>query len=132
MKHKLYLIFTILLIAISVACGGTPAAEVESALDNTTVSITGAPALNSSDSQAETVLVVNETGAVGDGGESNVSAGTVADTTHPTGWSEETHSKTADPNYEVVFPEDEVNTMTITIDPDDWQAMLDDMTATYG
>ncbi len=50
----------------------------------------------------------------------------------PDGWSDETHSKSADPNYEVVFPEDEVNTMTITISPDDWQAMLDDMTATYG
>ena len=53
-------------------------------------------------------------------------------TTRPDGWSDETHSKSVDPNYEVVFPEDEVNKMTITIDPDDWQAMLDDMTATYG
>ena len=50
----------------------------------------------------------------------------------PEGWSDETHSKSADPNYAVVFPEDEVNSMTITIAPDDWQAMLDDMTATYG
>lgn len=50
----------------------------------------------------------------------------------PDGWRDETHSKSADPNYDIVFPDDEVNTMTITIAPEDWQAMLDDMTATYG
>lgn len=132
MIRKLSLIITLLLIALSVACSGTPATEVESGLDNTTGSIADAPARNSSDSQSETVLVINETGAVSDAGESNVSAGAVAETTRPDGWSDETHSKSADPNYEVVFPEDEVNTMTITIAPDDWQAMLDDMTSTYG
>ncbi len=50
----------------------------------------------------------------------------------PDGWSETTHSKSADPSYDVVFPEDEVNSMTITIAPDDWQAMLDNMTELYG
>jgi spore coat protein H len=54
------------------------------------------------------------------------------ETTRPDGWNDETHGKSVDPNYEVVFSQDEVNTMTITIDPDDWQAMLDDMTAAYG
>lgn len=52
--------------------------------------------------------------------------------TRPDGWSEETHGSSADPNYEVVFPQDEVNRIDITITSDNWQAMLDDMTALYG
>jgi len=47
-------------------------------------------------------------------------------------WSEETHSNRVAPNYEVVFPDDEVNRIDITIDPENWQAMLDDMTENYG
>lgn len=47
-------------------------------------------------------------------------------------WTEATHGKSADPNYELVFAEDVVQTLAIVIDPADWQAMLDDMTASYG
>jgi len=50
----------------------------------------------------------------------------------PEGWSKETHSNSAEPNYAVVFPEDKVNTMMITIAPDDWQSMIDNMTELYG
>ncbi len=50
----------------------------------------------------------------------------------PEGWGEATHDKSADPNYDVVFPQEEVNRIDIVIDPADWQAMLDDMTALYG
>ncbi len=50
----------------------------------------------------------------------------------PEGWTEETHSKAADPNYSVVFPQDEVNRVDITIDPETWQSMFDDMTNLYG
>lgn len=50
----------------------------------------------------------------------------------PEGWDDKTHSKSADPNYAVVFPEDKVNTMTITITPDDWQSMIDNMTELHG
>ncbi len=46
----------------------------------------------------------------------------------PDGWVEETHGKSADPDYDVVFPQDEVNRVDITIDPETWQAMFDDMT----
>lgn len=42
---------------------------------------------------------------------------------HPDGWSKETHGNDVDPNYAVVFPEDEVNQITITIEPEDWEAM---------
>jgi spore coat protein H len=47
-------------------------------------------------------------------------------------WTEETHGKSADPNYDLVFAENQVQTLAIVIDPTDWQAMLDDMTANYG
>jgi len=52
--------------------------------------------------------------------------------TRPDGWGEETHGKATDPNYRVVFAQDEVNRVDITIDPEIWQAMFDDMTNLYG
>ncbi len=54
------------------------------------------------------------------------------ETERPTGWTEDSHGKDADPNYAIVFPQDEVNTITITLDPANWQTMLDDMTELYG
>lgn len=54
------------------------------------------------------------------------------DVTRPKGWNEASHSNDAAPNYEVVFPQDKVNEITITISPENWQAMVDDMTNLYG
>ncbi len=42
------------------------------------------------------------------------------------------HSKSTDPDYAVVFPQEAVNSITITITPDTWQSMMDDMTNLYG
>lgn len=42
------------------------------------------------------------------------------------------HSNTVDPDYSTVFPDDRVNTLTITISPDNWQTMLENMTELYG
>jgi len=42
-------------------------------------------------------------------------------------WTEATHSGTATPNYSVVFPNNSVNTLTITIDEDYWQTMQNDL-----
>lgn len=50
----------------------------------------------------------------------------------PDGWSEESHGDDADPNYAVVFPQDKVNQLTITIDPDTWEAMQANMTELFG
>lgn len=50
----------------------------------------------------------------------------------PEGWTTETHSKDADLNYDVVFPDDVVNTITITIAPDQWEAMQANMTEILG
>ena len=50
----------------------------------------------------------------------------------PEGWSEETHSNDADPDYDVVFPDDRVNQITITIAPEDWEAMQANMAEIFG
>jgi spore coat protein H len=52
--------------------------------------------------------------------------------TRPDGWGKETHSNDVAPNYDVVFPQDRVNQLTITIAPDDWEAMQDNMTELFG
>ncbi len=45
----------------------------------------------------------------------------------PAGWTEVSHSNDVDPNYAVVFPVDAVNTITMTIAPEDWAAMQANM-----
>lgn len=51
----------------------------------------------------------------------------------PQPWSEEASSSVGDePDYGIVFPQDRVNEITIIISPDNWQAMLDDLTELYG
>ncbi len=47
-------------------------------------------------------------------------------------WTEETHSNTADPNYELVFDHGEVVRFDIVIDPDDWSDMQADLDANLG
>jgi spore coat protein H len=50
----------------------------------------------------------------------------------PEGWSEETHGDGTEPNYDVVFPDDKVNQITITIAPEDWEAMQANMVDLFG
>ncbi len=75
-------------------------------------------------------------GASDDDGQGDASAGSLAPELRadgrPVGWSEETHSNDGGANYAVVFPEGKVNRLDITIAPEDWQAMQDDMTEMYG
>jgi spore coat protein H len=52
--------------------------------------------------------------------------------TRPEGWSEETHGNGTEPNYDVVFPDDKVNQITITIAPEDWEAMQANMVDLFG
>jgi len=50
----------------------------------------------------------------------------------PEGWREETHGNEAEPNYDVVFPDDKVNQITIVIDPEDWESMQENMVELFG
>jgi spore coat protein CotH len=47
-------------------------------------------------------------------------------------WTAETHTNEVLPNYDVVFPQDKVNKLEIVINPDDWAAMLNDLTENIG
>jgi spore coat protein H len=52
--------------------------------------------------------------------------------TRPAGWTNETHGNNVDPNYEIVFPQDKVNQLKITISPDNWKVMQTNMTELFG
>ncbi|CAA6804872.1 MAG: Spore coat protein [uncultured Sulfurovum sp.] len=49
-----------------------------------------------------------------------------------TDWTEETHSKNVDPNYDEVFDDAQVKRLDFVVTKERWQSMLDDMTNTYG
>jgi spore coat protein CotH len=51
---------------------------------------------------------------------------------HPEGWTKATHSDKADPDYDVVFPQDKVNQIKITIAPEDWEAMQTNLSELLG
>jgi len=54
------------------------------------------------------------------------------DSERPEGWTEETHGRDAAANYDVVFAQDRVNRIDVSISSRNWQAMLDDMTELHG
>ncbi|HMQ29960.1 MAG TPA: CotH kinase family protein [Chloroflexaceae bacterium] len=54
-------------------------------------------------------------------------ASPAAESGRPAGWRAESHGDKAEPNYAVVFPPDAVKTFTITITPESWQKMQDDL-----
>ncbi len=49
-----------------------------------------------------------------------------------TDWTDATHSKDADPDFDEVFEDNAVKRLDIVITEDYWQDMLDDMTSLYG
>ena len=50
----------------------------------------------------------------------------------PDGWLDASHSNSAEPDYETVFPDDAVNEIAITIAPDQWALMQADMVDLLG
>lgn len=60
-----------------------------------------------------------------------VDPATVAVTANPD-WTEASHSKEGLPDYTVVFPQDKVNTLEITMTAAEWQSIMTDMTAKFG
>jgi spore coat protein CotH len=47
-------------------------------------------------------------------------------------WTSATHSNDADPDYDIVFPQDQVNRIDLVISSINWNIMLEDMTNKYG
>lgn len=64
--------------------------------------------------------------------ESEKSLSSTGQTTRPEGWSDETHGNNVEPNYQIVFPDDRVNQIKITIEPDDWEDMQANMNQLFG
>jgi spore coat protein H len=121
MINKLWIPVATLLLAASLLLGCSGQSITAPVPGNGAVVLAeGLPAENAELPEAE------DTGDVTD---SKVEDNAIA---RPDGWTEETHGKSADPDYDVVFPQDEVNRIDVTIDPENWQAMLDDMTDLYG
>jgi len=50
----------------------------------------------------------------------------------PTDWTSETHSKDVEPNFDEVFDDTTVKRLDFVISKENWAAMINDMTATYG
>lgn len=50
----------------------------------------------------------------------------------PSDWTIETHSNDIEPNFNEVFPDDEVKRLDLVISSDRWAVMLADMTSLYG
>ena len=127
MRHFKFLFFVVIFFGLLLTACNT--VETQAMLEHPNTSVT----YDGTENPAEIVFVEEtEVDAVSEVEATAITDDTGDDTARPEGWSEATHSKSADPNYAIVFPEDQVNTMTITIDPGDWQAMLADMAATYG
>jgi len=49
-----------------------------------------------------------------------------------TDWTAETHGNEAEPNFDEIFPDDEVQRIDIVISEDNWDVMIDDMEDLYG
>jgi spore coat protein H len=47
-------------------------------------------------------------------------------------WTDESHSNNVDPNYDVVFTQNSVNTLEITMTSSNWSAIQKDMVAKFG
>lgn len=72
-----------------------------------------------------------------DEGEVVIESGTYVETYSDTDfeavdWTDDTHSKSADPNFDEVFEDEAVKRLDIVITEERWQSMLDDMTSLYG
>ncbi|MBN1266422.1 MAG: CotH kinase family protein [Anaerolineales bacterium] len=120
MKKLITNLTLIFLIAVMTGCAGTTAAAETDALSTI-----------AQDQEYTTTAADEESPAA------LISETSTADTSdeevfRPANWSEETHSNDVDSNYDVVFPENKVNQITITIDPADWEAMQANMVALFG
>ncbi len=113
MKNKLIHILILLSLMLS-ACSTSPVAE---------------------EIAEETVIPVEDTSVsivVDDPAPATEASTEETDVSRHANWHEETHSNDVDPNYDVVFPKDEVNQITITVSPDNWAAMQANMAELFG
>lgn len=90
----------------------------------------GLPSTNTAAAAVSTAPADSTTGAATNPSHATQDAAETVE--RPAGWIETSHSNDADPDYGVVFPQAEVNQITITIAPEDWEAMQANMTELFG
>jgi spore coat protein H len=61
-----------------------------------------------------------------------VTTDTTKDSDRPTGWTKATHGKSATPNYDSLFPQNQVQALVLELTDSAYQAMWDDMTSILG
>jgi spore coat protein H len=130
MKRDIFILMSIaIFLFVSIGCSTEQAVDdngVAVAANQQIPTVTPHPLTGAPDTPVA-VSAKNDTQA-----EDEDSAADEEEIIRPEGWGEETHSNEAEPNYDVVFPQDKVNQMTITIDPENWEAMQANMTELYG
>ena len=134
MKRKLLtIIFLILLTAVAVvSCSSEEAATDNSAAAPTTISAVVESTTASQEASVAVDTPVVDTPAVETAAPAEEAAEADDEIVRPEGWSEATHSNSADPDYATVFPDEQVNRLDITISAENWAAMMADMATIYG
>jgi hypothetical protein len=125
--HPTIILITLAALLLS-ACAGNAALGAETAYSEPSTSQTSIEGAQPTVSESVEVTQSAETEAENSTTENDQTEEII----RPTDWGEATHSKQVEPNYEVVFPQNEVNRLDFTIAPENWQTMLADMTSLYG
>lgn len=125
-RRMLPLLVTGLLILFGSAACATLTTTMPAAADSASPASDGGAG---SQSATETVtLAVTNTASA----ETVAAAGDQTEVVRPAGWSGATHSNDVDPNFAIVFPQDQVNSITFTVTADVWAAMQANMTELAG
>ena len=133
-KKLIIILIGAFLVGILSACGNAqtdlvqeveaPASVGESINEPTEEAQTSSEASEASDSTEQTA---------GDATDAGTDSVVIADADfEATDWTEETHGNDAAPDFEEVFDDTEVKRLDVVVSEENWQLMLDDMTATYG
>ena len=105
-----------------------------SSSSNTTTSDSNVTTVATADTDTgDTTTTTDTTTDTSDTTDDDTDTSTVADADfEATDWTDETHSKNVDPNFDEVFDDSQVKRLDFVVSNERWQSMLDDMTATYG
>jgi spore coat protein CotH len=127
-RHSLIALALTLALPVVVACSSVQAGSSAGVNTTTGQQSTIATADELTTEQQTTTTAAGSATAAGEG----ATTPDEQDAARPEGWSDASHSSNAELNTEVVFPQAEVNQITITISPENWAAMQANMAELYG
>lgn len=141
MTHSFYskytwislLLAAVLLLSACTAASPAQSVTTPAAATATTSAVadTATPAAADS-TTTDTTAPAAETAAAASAVAETVTPATTASSAASDAMSAASHSKDTEPDYTVVFPQDQINTITITLDPTSWATMQADMTELFG